>query len=147
MKKLLALLLAAMMIFSLAACGNNDDNPSGNENNPGVSQSGENNDNKGGEEGFAWPDNVGSVPNPEWGEPFHYGFSEAGARVHTMFYNGVTQEQAKAYAEKLTSDHGFEFSYDPDESDGYFASLTDGTYKVTVKWTTENLRMEITIPD
>ena len=48
MKKLLALLLAAMMIFSLAACGNNDDNPSGNENNPGVSQSGENTDKQGG---------------------------------------------------------------------------------------------------
>ena len=44
MKKLFALLLAVMLIFSLAACGNNDDNPSGSENNPGTSQSGENND-------------------------------------------------------------------------------------------------------
>ena len=44
MKKLLAILLAAIMLLSLAACGNNNDNPSGSENNPGTSQSGENND-------------------------------------------------------------------------------------------------------
>lgn len=49
MKKLLAILLAAMMVFALVACGTND-NPSGNEDNPGVSQSGENNDNQSGEE-------------------------------------------------------------------------------------------------
>ena len=46
MKKLLAILLAAMMLLSLAACTNNDDNPSGSENNPGTSQS----DNQGGTE-------------------------------------------------------------------------------------------------
>ena len=46
MKKLLAILLAAMMVFALAACTNNDDNPSGSENNPGTSQS----DNQGGTE-------------------------------------------------------------------------------------------------
>ena len=43
MKKLLALLLVGMMIFSLAACGdNNTTDP--NKDNPGISQSGENND-------------------------------------------------------------------------------------------------------
>ena len=43
MKKLLALLLAAMMVFALAACGdNNTTDPD--KDNPGVSQSGENND-------------------------------------------------------------------------------------------------------
>ena len=48
MKKLFALLLAMMMIFSLAACGdNNTTDPD--KDNPGVSQSGENNDDKGGE--------------------------------------------------------------------------------------------------
>ena len=46
MKKILALMLAAMMVFALAACTNNDDNPSGSENNPGTSQS----DNQGGTE-------------------------------------------------------------------------------------------------
>ena len=48
MKKLLALLLAAMMLLSLAACGdNNTTDPD--KDNPGVSQSGENNDSQGGE--------------------------------------------------------------------------------------------------
>ena len=43
MKKLLALLLAVMMIFSLAACGNNEP-PSGSEGDkPGTSQNVENN--------------------------------------------------------------------------------------------------------
>ena len=47
MKKILALMLAAMMVFALAACGdNNTTDPD--KDNPGVSQSGENND--GGEE-------------------------------------------------------------------------------------------------
>ena len=45
-KKLLAILLAAMMLLSFAACGNDEDNPSGNENNPGTAQSGENNNNE-----------------------------------------------------------------------------------------------------
>ena len=46
MKKIFALLIALMMVFALAACTNNDDNPSGSENNPGTSQS----DNQGGTE-------------------------------------------------------------------------------------------------
>ena len=41
MKKLLALLLALMMVFALAACGENTEKPS--NDNPGVSQSGESN--------------------------------------------------------------------------------------------------------
>ena len=42
MKKLLAILLAAMMVFALAACGdNNTTDPD--KDNPGISQSGENN--------------------------------------------------------------------------------------------------------
>lgn len=40
MKKILALLLTAIMLISLVACTSNDNNPSGNEgDNPGVSQS------------------------------------------------------------------------------------------------------------
>lgn len=60
MKKLLAILLAVMMVFALAACDTGDDpNPSG-SNNPGVSQSGENND--GGEDtsGTTEPDSTGN---------------------------------------------------------------------------------------
>ena len=55
MKRILALLLAAMMLLSLAACGNNDDNPSGSENNPGTSQS----DNQGGTENQGGEENNG----------------------------------------------------------------------------------------
>ena len=44
MKKILAILLAAMMLLSLAACGDNE-TPSGSEGDkPGTSQGGENND-------------------------------------------------------------------------------------------------------
>ena len=71
MKKLLAIILAALMLLSLAACGdNNTTDPD--KDNPGVSQSGENNDDKGGTEypiadnggedtsGTTEPDNTGN---------------------------------------------------------------------------------------
>ena len=49
MKKLLALLLVLLLTFSLAACTNNENtDPSGSDN-PGVSQSGENDDDQGSE--------------------------------------------------------------------------------------------------
>ena len=73
MKKLLALLLVGMMIFSLAACGDSE-TPSGNEGDkPGTSQSGENND--GGEENkddvkyvmtFKESTNPNPKPNSNW---------------------------------------------------------------------------------
>ena len=48
MKRILAIILAAMMLLSLAACGdNNTTDPD--KDNPGVSQSGENNDSQGSE--------------------------------------------------------------------------------------------------
>ena len=48
MKKILAILLAAMMVFALVACGNKDDKPSGDgENNPDNSHNGEDNNNGG----------------------------------------------------------------------------------------------------
>ena len=55
MKKLLALFLALMMVFSLAACGdNNTTDPD--KDNSGVSQSGENNDSQAGaDQGFKMP--------------------------------------------------------------------------------------------
>ena len=62
MKKVLAILLAAMMLLSLAACGNNDDNPSGSENNPGTSQS----DNQGGEENKGGEENNGGAETYDW---------------------------------------------------------------------------------
>ena len=75
MKKILAILLAAMMVFALAACGNNE-TPSGSEGGtPGTSQSGENNDSQGGEENkddvkyvmtFKETTNPNPKPNTNW---------------------------------------------------------------------------------
>ena len=72
MKKVLAILLAAMMLLSLAACGdNNTTDPD--KDNPGVSQSGENNN--GGEENkddikyvmtFKESTNPNPKPNTNW---------------------------------------------------------------------------------
>ena len=72
MKKLFALFLAMMMIFSLAACGDNDTTDP-DKDNPGVSQSGENNN--GGEENkddvkyvmtFKESTNPTPKPNSNW---------------------------------------------------------------------------------
>ena len=72
MKKLLAILLAAMMVFALAACGDNDTTDP-DKDNPGVSQSGENNN--GGEENkddikyvmtFKETTNPNPKPNTNW---------------------------------------------------------------------------------
>ncbi len=59
MKKLLAILLAAMMLFALAACGNNE-TPSGSEGDmPGISQTdnqdGENNNDGENTKTYEWP--------------------------------------------------------------------------------------------
>ena len=48
MKKILAIFLAAFMLLSLVACGDNETTDP-DKDNPGVSQSGENNDSQGGE--------------------------------------------------------------------------------------------------
>ena len=59
MKKLLALLLAVMMIFSLVACGNNETPSSSEGDNPGTSQNG-NVNNNGGDDAGEENDNDGS---------------------------------------------------------------------------------------
>ncbi len=58
MKKILAILIAAFMLFSMVACDTGDDpNPSG-FNNPGTSQNGGNNN---GGESVEWPSKVSNV--------------------------------------------------------------------------------------
>ena len=64
MKKLLAFLLVAMMIFSLAACGN-EETPSGSDD-PGTSQSGENNDSQGGESTNSGGLSMDDINNDNW---------------------------------------------------------------------------------
>ena len=109
MKKILAILLAAMMLLSLAACDTGDDpNPSG-SNNPGVSQSG----NNGGSE---------RVPSTDYFYD-HYDFCEewmlpddgvytgykyvspdsnkAGNEMVTIRIYDITEEQIEAYIQKI----------------------------------------------
>ena len=58
MKKILMLLLSVVLVFSLAACGNEETpDPSGSED-PGVSQSGENNEDQGGENSTVNPEDI-----------------------------------------------------------------------------------------
>lgn len=109
MKKLFALLIALMMVFALAACGNNE-TPSGSEgDNPGTSQS----DNKGGSE---------RVPSTDYFYD-HYDFCEewmmpddgvytsyryvspdsnkAGNEMVTIRIYDITEEQIEAYIQKI----------------------------------------------
>jgi len=107
MKKLLALLLAGLMMLSFAACGTND-NPSGNEDNPGVSQS----DNKGG--GIAIEDisidNWEQVIKDNFGltisAPDGWTVSKAssGFGAHVTFACNTTKEEAYAFLEGIFSD-------------------------------------------
>ena len=88
MKKLFALLLALMMIFSLAACGdNNTTDPD--KDNPGVSQSGENNESQGGTE------NQGGEENNGGGEENNGGGEENNAKT----YSWPTADYIKDYME------------------------------------------------
>lgn len=89
MKKLLALLLALMMVFALAACGENTEKPS--NDNPGVSQSGENNDSQGDE------NNDGSGENSEFGFPLK---EETLAKMESL---GVTEENKRVLSRSVLS--------------------------------------------
>jgi len=88
MKKLLALLLAGLMLLSFVACGTND-NPSGNEDNPGVSQS----DNKGGEENkddikyvMTFKENTNPNPKPDTNWTVSYKVFEFGEKYLKSAY-------------------------------------------------------------
>ena len=137
MKKLFALLLAMMLVFSLAACGNNENtDPSGSDN-PGVSQSNENN--AGGEETKGWPtEGMGSlIPEPKW----DYEITHDGTYFVATFEN-VSMEDLKAYTVELTN-AGFDANfYETGEGSWWQWQATDfdngayvvlETYRVTVK--------------
>ena len=66
MKKILLLLLSVVLVFSLVACGNEENpDPSGSEN-PGVSQSGENNEDQGGENSTVNPEDIDFAANADF---------------------------------------------------------------------------------
>ena len=113
MKKLFALLLALMMIFSLAACGdNNTTNPD--KDNPGVSQSG----NNGGSERVPSTDYFYDHYDfcEEWMMPddgvytgYEYISPDSNAagneQVNVRIYD-ITEEQIAAYIQKI-EEHGY----------------------------------------
>ena len=113
MKKLLAFLLAAMMVFALAACGdNNTTDPD--KDNPGVSQSG----NNGGSERVPSTDYFYDHYNfcEEWMLPddgvytgYEYISPDSNAagneQVNVRIYD-ITEEQIAAYIQKV-EEHGY----------------------------------------
>ena len=113
MKKLLALLLAMMLVFSLAACGdNNTTDPD--KDNPGTSQS----DNKGGSERVPSTDYFYDHYDfcEEWMMPddgvytgYEYISPDSNAagneQVNVRIYD-ITEEQIAAYIQKI-EEHGY----------------------------------------
>ena len=113
MKKILALLLAAMMVFALAACGdNNTTDPD--KDNPGTSQS----DNKGGSERVPSTDYFYDHYDfcEEWMMPddgvytgYEYISPDSNAagneQVNVRIYD-ITEEQIAAYIQKI-EEHGY----------------------------------------
>ena len=113
MKKVLAILLAAMMVFALAACGdNNTTDPD--KDNPGTSQS----DNKGGSERVPSTDYFYDHYDfcEEWMLPddgvytgYQYISPDSNAagneQVNVRIYD-ITEEQIAAYIQKI-EEHGY----------------------------------------
>ena len=113
MKKLLAILLAAMMLLSLSACGDNNTTDPGKDN-PGVSQSG----NNGGSERVPSTDYFYDHYDfcEEWMMPddgvytgYEYISPDSNAagneQVNVRIYD-ITEEQIAAYIQKI-EEHGY----------------------------------------
>ena len=102
MKKLLALLLVGMLIFSLAACGdNNTTDPD--KDSPGVSQSGENNN--GGEENkddikyvMTFKESTNPNPNSNWTVSYKvFEFGETYLKSAYYVYKFASAEDAEKF--------------------------------------------------
>ena len=120
MKKLLAILLAAMMLLSLAACGNNDDNPSGSENNPGTSQS----DNQGGTEDQGGEENwmdaykMSNLVIPEGAtvsDPIAYDATNRNIERDTAFTEAEVAAFAQSVLENCNAPYTTKYDADKDE--------------------------------
>ena len=120
MKKLLAILLAAMMLLSLAACGENTDNPSGNENNPGTSQS----DNQGGTEDQGGEENwmdaykMSNLVIPEGAtvsNPIAYDATNRNIERDTAFTEAEVAAFAQSVLENCNAPYTTKYDADKDE--------------------------------
>ena len=114
MKKLFALLIALMMVFALAACGNNETPSDSEGDNPGTSQSG----NEGGSERVPSTDYFYDHYDfcEEWMMPddgvytgYEYISPDSNAsgneQVNVRIYD-ITEEQIAAYIQKI-EEHGY----------------------------------------
>ena len=120
MKKLLAILLAAMMVFALAACGNNDDNPSGSENNPGTSQSDNQGgtDNQGGEENWMDAYKMSNLVIPEGAtvsDPIAYDATNRNIERDTAFTEAEVAAFAQSVLENCNAPYTTKYDADKDE--------------------------------
>lgn len=120
MKKLLALLLAGLMLLSFAACGTND-NPSGNEDNPGVSQT----DNKGGDEWMA-KYNMSNLAIPDGAtvsDPIAYSDTNRNIKRDTAF----TEDEVAAFAQSVLENCNapYKSKYDADKDEYVRVELTN----------------------
>ena len=114
MKKILAILLAAMMVFALAACTNNDDNPSGSENNPGTSQS----DNQGGEENWMDAYKMSNLVIPEGAtvsDPIAYDATNRNIERDTAFTEAEVAAFAQSVLENCNAPYKTQYDADKDE--------------------------------
>ena len=120
MKKLFALLLAVMMVFSFAACGNNDDNPSGSENNPGTSQSDNQGgtENQGGEENWMDAYKMSNLVIPEGAtvsDPIAYDATNRNIERDTAFTEAEVAAFAQSVLENCNAPYTTKYDADKDE--------------------------------
>ena len=120
MKRLLAILLAAMMLLSLAACSNNDDNPSGSENNPGTSQSGNQGgtENQGGEENWMDAYKMSNLVIPEGAtvsDPIAYDATNRNIERDTAFTEAEVAAFAQSVLENCNAPYTTKYDADKDE--------------------------------
>ena len=115
MKKILAFLLAAMMVFALAACGdNNTTDPD--KDSPGVSQSGENNDSQGGTENQG-----GDNQNDDWQ-----------TIMKTTYGIDLTLPNGWSFSNiRETSGHQFNFNYTGSDFDSAYVALCETMFDLT----------------
>ncbi len=146
MKKLLAILIAAFMLFSMVACDTGDDpNPSG-DNPPGTTQNG--GENQGGEnnkQSKEWPTDKVAVWSGS-GKIVEVKDNSGSSNDYTNYYivdvDTATLDEFTAYIATLKS-AGYSYSSaDEEPSAGYRESDTSYTWNGT---TTDGSRVQITL--
>ncbi len=120
MKKLFAFLLVAVMIFSLAACGENTDKPSGGTDKPGTSQGGENKN-----EGWPTSGLGANIPEPDW----EYEIYKDSDIAFIATWENMTPDELRPYIQKL-EDAGFLINYESGEGSSWACLTINGDINV-----------------